>query len=63
MNLEPLLTIVLAVLLVGEHLTGLQLAGAALVLSAIYLTGRRPAGSAITRPGPPAKARPSPHIL
>jgi len=63
MNLEPLLTIVLAVLLVGERLTGLQLAGAALVLSAIYLTGRRPARSALRPPGTPAKARPSPHIL
>lgn len=44
MNLEPLLTIALAVLFLGERLTRLQLLGAALVLAAIFLTSRgRPA--------------------
>jgi len=39
MNLEPLITTALAVLLVGETLSPTQLAGAALVIFAIFLTG------------------------
>lgn len=51
MNLEPLLTIALAVLLVGESLSPLQLAGAALVLIAIFLMGRgRPAAVPAAEP-------------
>lgn len=46
MNLEPLITIALAVLLVGERLTALQALGAGLVIAAILLMSRtgRPAG-------------------
>ncbi len=51
MNLEPLLTIALALLLVGESLSPLQLAGAALVLIAIFLMGRgRPAAVPVAEP-------------
>lgn len=49
MNLEPLITIALAVLLVGERLTVLQAFGAGLVITAILLmrrTGRPAAASA-----------------
>jgi drug/metabolite transporter (DMT)-like permease len=47
MNLEPLVTIGLAVLLVGESLTLLQLVGAGLVVLAIFM---------MSRAGPPAPA-------
>jgi len=40
MNLEPILTIAIAVLALGESLAGSQLVGAALVLAAIFLIGR-----------------------
>ena len=51
MNLEPLLTIALALLLVGESLSPLQLAGAALVLIAIFLMGRgRPVAVPVAEP-------------
>lgn len=40
MNLEPLITIALAVFLVGERLTLLQALGAALVIIAIFLVSR-----------------------
>jgi len=40
MNLEPIITVALAVTVVGESLTLRQLVGAALVIAAIYLTSR-----------------------
>lgn len=48
MNLEPLITIALAVLFVGERLVPLQLAGAGLVVLAIFLMSR--AGRPISVP-------------
>ncbi len=52
MNLEPLITIALAVLLVGERLTALQALGAGLVIAAILLVSRtgRPAAPSTGEP-------------
>lgn len=41
MNLEPVITILLAMLLVGERMTLLQISGAAMVVLAIFLMGSR----------------------
>ena len=40
MNLEPLITIGLAVILLGEHVSAVQLGGAALVVAAIAIMRR-----------------------
>ena len=52
MNLEPLITIAFAVLLVGERLTLPQTVGAGLVVSAVFLMGRagRPSSASATEP-------------
>ena len=51
-NLEPLITIALAVPLVGERLTLLQTVGAGLEVSAAFLMGRagRPSSASATEP-------------
>lgn len=41
LNLEPVMAIILAIILLGERLTLLQVCGVVLVLAAIYLAGRR----------------------
>lgn len=40
MNLEPLITIGLAVILLGEHVSAVQLGGVALVVAAIAIMRR-----------------------
>lgn len=51
MNLEPLITIGLAVILLGEHVSAVQLGGAALVVAAIAIMRRQVAARSSTTSG------------
>jgi len=43
-NLEPLVTLIIAAVILGERLSPLQYAGGGLVLAAVMIAGREMAG-------------------